>query len=90
MQVVRDFRRPEARTEAEVDANGDGELLVVLDLRPDTDLQVSGTAWADSRRHPLRNSHGIVVDSKISSQTSTVSVFPELGRKSIAYSAAAP
>jgi hypothetical protein len=27
-----------------VDANGDGELLVVLDLRPDTDLQVSAAA----------------------------------------------
>ena len=39
--MVRDFKRPEGRTEAEVDANGDGELLVVLDLRPDTDLQVS-------------------------------------------------
>ncbi len=38
--MVRDFRRPEGRDEGDVDANGDGELLVVLDLRPDTDLQV--------------------------------------------------
>ena len=40
MQVVRDFRPPEGLSSEEVDANGDGELLAVLDLRPDTELQV--------------------------------------------------
>lgn len=40
VQVVRDFRAPEGLSAAEVDANGDGELLAVLDLRPDTELAV--------------------------------------------------
>ena len=38
--MVQDFKAPDGLSPAEVDANGDGELLVVLDLRPHTDLQV--------------------------------------------------
>lgn len=37
--MVRDFRAPEGLSAEEVDANGDGELLAVLDLRPDEELQ---------------------------------------------------
>lgn len=34
-QVLRDFKAPEGMAAEDMDAAGDGELLVVLDLRPE-------------------------------------------------------
>lgn len=44
IKVVRDFRRPDGTTEKEVDAAGDGDVLVILDLRPDESLFEAGVA----------------------------------------------
>ncbi|KAK7312173.1 hypothetical protein VNO77_35842 [Canavalia gladiata] len=44
IKVLRDFKRPDGMTEKEVDAAGDGDVLVVLDLRPDESLFEAGTA----------------------------------------------
>ncbi|KAJ0016820.1 hypothetical protein Pint_11170 [Pistacia integerrima] len=33
--VVREFKRPDGMTEKDIDAAGDGDVLVILDLRPD-------------------------------------------------------
>jgi hypothetical protein len=43
-QVLRDFRVPEGRTSEDIDAAGDGEVLAVLDLRPDEALAEAGVA----------------------------------------------
>ena len=43
-QVVRDFRLPEGATAEELDALGDGDLLVVLDLRADEGLSQARVA----------------------------------------------
>ncbi|CAB4293835.1 unnamed protein product [Prunus armeniaca] len=43
-EVVRDFKRPNGTTEKEIDANGDGDVLVILDLRPDESLFEAGIA----------------------------------------------
>ncbi|KAF8402282.1 hypothetical protein HHK36_013234 [Tetracentron sinense] len=44
IKVVRDFRRPDNMTEKEIDAAGDGDVLVILDLRPDESLFEAGVA----------------------------------------------
>ncbi|CAI0420213.1 unnamed protein product [Linum tenue] len=44
IKVRREFKRPDALTEEEIDAAGDGDVLVVLDLRPDESLFESGFA----------------------------------------------
>ncbi|CAB4263187.1 unnamed protein product [Prunus armeniaca] len=44
IKVVRDFKRPNGTTEKEIDANGDGDVLVILDLRPDESLFEAGIA----------------------------------------------
>ncbi|XP_038711378.1 isoleucine--tRNA ligase, cytoplasmic-like [Tripterygium wilfordii] len=44
IKVVREFKRPAGLTEKEIDANGDGDVLVVLDLRPDESLFAAGVA----------------------------------------------
>uniref|UniRef100_A0A803Q6V4 Uncharacterized protein n=1 Tax=Cannabis sativa TaxID=3483 RepID=A0A803Q6V4_CANSA len=44
IKVVRDFRRPDGKTEEEVDAAGDGDVLVILDLCPDQSLFEAGVA----------------------------------------------
>ncbi|XP_062107730.1 isoleucine--tRNA ligase, cytoplasmic [Humulus lupulus] len=44
IKVVRDFRRPDGKTEKEVDAAGDGDVLVILDLCPDQSLFEAGVA----------------------------------------------
>ncbi|CAI5480895.1 unnamed protein product [Closterium sp. Yama58-4] len=44
IKVVRDFKAPEGSVAGDMDAAGDGEVLVVLDLRADTDLLDAGTA----------------------------------------------
>ncbi|GJP70428.1 hypothetical protein CLOP_g1371, partial [Closterium sp. NIES-67] len=44
IKVVRDFKAPEGSSAGDMDAAGDGEALVVLDLRPDTELLEAGAA----------------------------------------------
>ncbi|CAL1399838.1 unnamed protein product [Linum trigynum] len=44
IKVRREFKRPDALTEKEMDAAGDGDVLVVLDLRPDESLFEAGFA----------------------------------------------
>ncbi|KAM1015515.1 isoleucine--tRNA ligase, cytoplasmic-like [Malus sylvestris] len=50
IKVVRDFKRPNGMTEKEIDAAGDGDVLVVLDLRPDESLFEAGVAREIVRR----------------------------------------
>jgi isoleucyl-tRNA synthetase len=44
LQVVRSFKPPEGVAPGEVDAAGDGEVLVVLDLAQQDDLVEQGLA----------------------------------------------
>ncbi|KAK4754476.1 hypothetical protein SAY87_002580 [Trapa incisa] len=44
IKVVRVFKRPDGRSEKEIDAAGDGDVLVILDLRPDETLFEAGIA----------------------------------------------
>ncbi|EOY07019.1 TRNA synthetase class I (I, L, M and V) family protein isoform 2 [Theobroma cacao] len=44
IKVVRDFKRPDGMTDKEMDAVGDGDVLVILDLRPDESLFEAGVA----------------------------------------------
>ncbi|KDP34784.1 hypothetical protein JCGZ_10564 [Jatropha curcas] len=44
IKIVREFKRPDGLTEKEVDAAGDGDVLVIMDLRPDESLLEAGVA----------------------------------------------
>ncbi|XP_021721725.1 isoleucine--tRNA ligase, cytoplasmic-like [Chenopodium quinoa] len=44
IKVLRDFKRPDNTTEQEIDAAGDGDVLVILDLHPDESLFEAGVA----------------------------------------------
>jgi hypothetical protein len=44
VQVLRDFRAPEGTAPDDLDANGDGEVLAILDLRADDSLVEAGLA----------------------------------------------
>eukprot|EP00983_Pelagomonas_calceolata_P088624 1157224-Pelagomonas_calceolata.AAC.3 len=44
MQVKRDYRTPEGMNASEVDADSDGDVLAVLDLRVDSELTSAGLA----------------------------------------------
>ncbi|XP_010525919.1 PREDICTED: isoleucine--tRNA ligase, cytoplasmic [Tarenaya hassleriana] len=44
IKVVRDFKRPDGLSEKEIDAAGDGDVLVILDLRADESLFEAGVA----------------------------------------------
>ncbi|KAK9088613.1 hypothetical protein Scep_027695 [Stephania cephalantha] len=54
--VVRDFKRPDGVAEKEMDAAGDGDVLVILDLRPDESLFEAGIA---RRIQKLRKKAGL-------------------------------
>ncbi len=43
-QVKRDYRTPEGMSASEVDADSDGDVLVVLDLRVDSSMVSAGVA----------------------------------------------
>ena len=61
MQVLRDFRLPEGASEDDVDANGDGEVLAVLDLGTDDSLVEAGLAReVVNRVQKLRKRAGLV------------------------------
>lgn len=60
--MVRDFRVPAGLTGDEVDANGDGEVLAVLDLRVDEELIEAGLAReVVNRFQRLRKKAGLTV-----------------------------
>nr|DAD24502.1 TPA_asm: hypothetical protein HUJ06_025966 [Nelumbo nucifera] len=44
IKVIRDFKRPDNLTQKEIDAAGDGDVLVILDLRADESLFEAGVA----------------------------------------------
>ncbi|GLT71292.1 hypothetical protein SLA2020_517180 [Shorea laevis] len=44
IKVVRDFKRPDGMTDKEIDAAGDGDVLVILDLHADNSLFEAGVA----------------------------------------------
>ncbi|KAK8516654.1 hypothetical protein V6N12_049376 [Hibiscus sabdariffa] len=44
IKLVREFKHPDGMTAKEMDAAGDGDVLVVLDLRPDESLFEAGVA----------------------------------------------
>ncbi|KAI5387971.1 isoleucine--tRNA ligase, cytoplasmic [Lathyrus oleraceus] len=44
IKVLRDFKRPDGMADNEIDAAGDGDVLVILDLRPDESLFEAGAA----------------------------------------------
>ncbi|CAH1426937.1 unnamed protein product [Lactuca virosa] len=44
IKIVRGFKRPDGVTEEQMDASGDGDVLVILDLRPDDSLVEAGFA----------------------------------------------
>ncbi|KAJ8755497.1 hypothetical protein K2173_019295 [Erythroxylum novogranatense] len=44
IKVIREFKRPDGLTDKEIDAAGDGDVLVILDLRPDESLFEAGVA----------------------------------------------
>ncbi|CAN8276066.1 unnamed protein product [Cochlearia groenlandica] len=44
IKIVRVFKRPDGLSDNEIDANGDGEVLVILDLRADESLYEAGVS----------------------------------------------
>lgn len=61
MQILRDFKLPEGASEEDVDANGDGEVLAVLDLGTDDSLVEAGLAReVVNRVQKLRKKAGLV------------------------------
>lgn len=66
MQVVREFRVPEGHAPGELDAAGDGELLVALDLRADDSLAEAGLARElVNRVQKLRKKAGLVASDAV-------------------------
>ncbi len=60
-QVLRDFKLPEGASEDDIDANGDGEVLAVLDLGTDESLVEAGLAReVVNRVQKLRKKAGLV------------------------------
>eukprot|EP01024_Parvocaulis_polyphysoides_P013665 TRINITY_DN15369_c0_g1_i3.p1 TRINITY_DN15369_c0_g1~~TRINITY_DN15369_c0_g1_i3.p1 ORF type:complete len:396 (+),score=64.95 TRINITY_DN15369_c0_g1_i3:88-1188(+) len=62
INVKRDFKLPEGSDASEMDANGDGEVLAVLDLKVDTELIEAGIAReVVNRFQKLRKKAGLTV-----------------------------
>ena len=60
-QVLRDFKLPEGASGDDIDANGDGEVLAVLDLGTDESLVEAGLAReVVNRVQKLRKKAGLV------------------------------
>lgn len=61
-QVVREFARPEGVAAEEMDAIAEGEVMAVLDLRPDEALREAGLAReVVNRVQKLRKKAGLLV-----------------------------
>ena len=61
VQILRDFKLPEGSSGDDVDANGDGEVLAVLDLGTDDSLVEAGLAReVVNRVQKLRKKAGLV------------------------------
>ncbi|CAM6124618.1 unnamed protein product [Calypogeia fissa] len=72
IKVVRDFKAPDGVNKDETDAAGDGDVLVVLDLRADDSLQEAGAAREIVNRvQKLRKKAGL-------EPTDTVEVYYEM------------
>ncbi|KAJ4832816.1 hypothetical protein Tsubulata_029176 [Turnera subulata] len=56
--VVREFKRPDCLTEKEIDAAGDGDALVILDLRPDESLYEAGAAREELTENDMLSIQG--------------------------------
>eukprot|EP00884_Botryococcus_braunii_P014843 jgi/Botrbrau1/2335/Bobra.39_1s0024.1 len=66
LKVLRDFRLPEGRSPEDMDADGDGEVLAVLDLRPDISLVEAGVAReVVNRVQKLRKKAGLVASDAV-------------------------
>ncbi|PNW71377.1 hypothetical protein CHLRE_16g651750v5 [Chlamydomonas reinhardtii] len=66
IKVLRDFRAPAGMSADDVDANGDGEVLAVLDLRVDDSLLAAGLAREVVNRYQkLRKAAGLVLSDKV-------------------------
>ncbi|KAG2485316.1 hypothetical protein HYH03_015989 [Edaphochlamys debaryana] len=66
IKVIRDFQVPAGMTADDIDANGDGEVLAVLDLRVDESLLSAGLAREMVNRfQKLRKTAGLVVADKV-------------------------
>ena len=66
MKILREFRVPEGVNPEEIDAEGDGEVLVILDLKLDKDLLMAGTArQVVNRVQKLRKKAGLEPSDKI-------------------------
>jgi len=69
IKVINDFKAPDGVAKADIDAAGDGEVLVVLDLRPDESLLEAGFAReVVNRVQKLRKKAGL-------EPTDTVEIF---------------
>jgi len=69
IKVINDFKAPDGIAKADIDAAGDGEVLVVLDLRPDESLLEAGVAReVVNRAQKLRKKAGL-------EPTDTVEIF---------------
>ncbi|KAJ7552948.1 hypothetical protein O6H91_06G078200 [Diphasiastrum complanatum] len=72
IKVIREFKTPDGVNKAEVDAAGDGDVLVILDLQPDQTLAEAGFAReVVNRIQKLRKKAGL-------EPTDNVEVFFEL------------
>ncbi|CAA7028363.1 unnamed protein product [Microthlaspi erraticum] len=71
IKIVRVFKRPDGLKDTEIDANGDGDVLVILDLRADDSLYEAGVAREIVNRiQKLRKKSGL-------EPTDTVEVYIE-------------
>ncbi|GAX77028.1 hypothetical protein CEUSTIGMA_g4475.t1 [Chlamydomonas eustigma] len=66
IKVIHDFKAPEGTSGEELDANGDGEVLAVLNLQVDTELVQAGLAReVINRFQKLRKKAGLVVSDSV-------------------------
>lgn len=79
-QVLRDFKAPDGVGPDDMDAGGDGEVLVVLDLRMDDSLLDAGLAReVVNRFQKLRKSSGLTVQDKVRPPAMPRAVWPSGG-----------
>lgn len=73
VRIIREFKAPEGTSREDIDAAGDGDILVVLDLRPDEELKTAGLAReVVNRVQKLRKKAGLLA-------TDPVEIYIEYG-----------
>lgn len=66
IKVVRDFKQPAGTSSEEIDAAGDGDVLVVLDLVPDESLVMAGLAREMVNRiQKMRKAAGLTITDRV-------------------------